>query len=166
MDEVSRPNTPASGPASRILVIASSGGGGDGPPLISAALALQNAGHEISVFADEAVAASLQGTALPVDALTEIETLEARQRRFREAQDPGMPFPLMDWAKEAAAFAVPFANEFEPDLLLCSDFTSTLGYRVRKETGTPMCIVHATYYTGEGARRSVDQDFGQTEGVP
>ena len=134
----------------RILVLASSGGGGDGPPLIGAAVALQNAGHEISVFADETVAAALKGTTLPVEALTEIETLEARQRRYLEAKDPEMPFPLMGWAKEAAPFAVPFAKAFEPDLLLCSDFTSALGYRVRKETGTPMCIIHATYYIGEG----------------
>jgi UDP:flavonoid glycosyltransferase YjiC (YdhE family) len=149
----------------RILVLASSGGGGDGPPLIGAAVALQDAGHEISVFADETVAAALKGTTLPVEALTDIETLEARQRRYHEGQDSDMPFPLMGWAKEAAPFAVPFANAIQPDLLLCSDFTSTLGYRVRKETGTPMCIIHATYYTGEGSRRSVEEDFGHTGGA-
>lgn len=158
------PNAPSRGRPSRILVLASSGGGGDGPPLIGAAVALQEAGHEIRIFADEAVAASLKGTTLPVEALTDIETLEARQRRYREGDDPDVPFPLMDWAKEAAPFAVPFAKAFQPDLLLCSDFTSTLGYRVRKETGIPMCIIHATYYTGEGSRRSVEEDFGNAAG--
>ena len=160
MGETSKSSRPL-----RILVLASSGGGGDGPPLIGAAVALQDAGHEIRVFADEAVAASLQGTTLPVEALTDIETLEVRQRRWREAKDPDMPFPLMEWAKDAAPFAVPFANSFQPDLLLCSDFTSTLGYRVRKETGTPICIIHATYYVGEGSRRSAEEDFGNTAGA-
>jgi UDP:flavonoid glycosyltransferase YjiC (YdhE family) len=170
MGEVSESDAPSSGRPLRVLVLASSGGGGDGgggdgPPLIGAAAALQKAGHEISVFADEAVAAALQGTTLPVEALTDIETLEARQRRYREGQDSDVPFPLMGWAKEAAPFAVPFANAFQPDLLLCSDFTSTLGYRVRKEIGTPMCIIHATYYTGEGSRRSVEEDFGHAAGA-
>ena len=159
MGETSKSSRPL-----RILVLASSGGGGDGPPLIGAAVALQDAGHEISVFADETVAAALKGTTLPVEALTEIETLEARQRRYLEAKDPEMPFPLMEWAEEAAPFAVAFANAFQPDLLLCSDFTSTLGSRARKETGTPMCIIHATYYVGEGSRRSVEEDFGNVGG--
>ena len=114
MGEVSESDAPSSGRPLRVLVLASSGGGGDGPPLIGAAAALQKAGHEISVFADEAVAAALQGTTLPVEALTDIETLEARQRRYREGQDSDVPFPLMGWAKEAAPFAVPFANAFQP----------------------------------------------------
>jgi UDP:flavonoid glycosyltransferase YjiC (YdhE family) len=146
----------------RILVLGSFGGGGDSPPLIAAALALAEAGHEIVFFGDEELAKVTAGTALaivPVPRGRDLSTLIQKWRLERE-ENPAAPLPIFDWAEDVAPLALDLARSHPPDLLLCSDFTVLLGRRVREEVGAPICLVNATYYLGPGARRTLEEDFG------
>ena len=129
----------------RILVLSTSGGGGDGPPLIAAALTLQKTGHDVRIFADEKVAAAMQGEPLEVEALAAVEDLESRLRRWRENPETPVP-PIFPWAKDVSSHAIRMTEAFQPDLLLCSDFSAAVGYHVKKALGTPLCVMHMTYH--------------------
>lgn len=133
----------------RILVFTTSGGGGDGPPLIAAALSLHKAGHEVRIFGDEKVAALMQGEPLAVEALTAVEDLEARIRRWHEYPDTPVP-PVLEWGKDVSTHAIRAAEAFQPDLLLCSDFSAAVGYHVKKALGIPLCVMHMTYHHDYG----------------
>ncbi|MHC4828324.1 MAG: glycosyltransferase family protein [Planctomycetota bacterium] len=146
----------------RILVLGSFGGGGDWPPLIAAALALADAGHEILFFGDEELATVTAGTGLAIVPVPRGRDLATRIQKWQleREENPAAPLPIFEWAEDVAPLALDLARSHTPDLLLCSDFTVLVGRRVREEVGAPICLVNATYYLGPGARRTLEQDFG------
>ncbi len=145
----------------RVLVLGSSAGGGDWPPLVAATLALSEAGHDIFYFGDEGLGNATDGTGLRIERVPLGLDLASRMRAWRleRAQNPTAPFPMVGWVEDVAPLAVELAKSRAPDLLLCSDFTALLAHRVRQEVGAPICLIHATYYFGPGARRRLEDDF-------
>ena len=130
----------------RILILGSSGGGGDWPPLVAAAVALTQAGHEIIYLADGGIANATAGSGLTIESVPPGLDLPSAIAAWKieSAQKPGVPLPLLGWAAATAPRAEQLAKSQAPDLLLCSDFTAPLGALVRSRTEIPMCIINAT----------------------
>lgn len=149
----------------RVLVLGSSAGGGDWPPLVAAALALAEAGHEILYFGDEDLARATDGTGLRIHPVPPGLDFPSRMRTGpgEVAQNASLPMLLVGWLEDVAHLALDVAKSWAPDLLLCSDITALLAHRVREEVGAPICLVNATFYVGPGARRRVEDDFAPDE---
>jgi UDP:flavonoid glycosyltransferase YjiC (YdhE family) len=129
--------------------------------LVAAALALAEAGHEIVYFGDEGLAKATAGTGLAIESVPPGLDLPSRLQTWRgeRLQDPAAPLPLLGWVQDVAPLALQLAKAWQPDLLLCSDFTALVGARLREDLGAPLCLINATYYIGPGARRRLDEDF-------
>jgi len=154
---------------SRFLVLATGGAGGDLPPLIAAALALRDQGHETLFLGDRSVDRALAGTGVDVQLLP--ETLDLGPRlvaAIREAMeatggDLAPAGPIVEermgaWAREVAAAVSPMIAELRPDAAV----TSLFGVEVLKETAPPCpwAVVNSTFYIGPNPPRAVEQDIG------
>lgn len=145
----------------RVLVVGSSAGGGDWPPLVAATLALAEAGHDILYLGDEGLAKATQGSGLRIDTVPPALDLPSRVRAWQMArrENPSAPLPVVPWVEAVSPLALERAKSWSPDLLVCSDFTALLAHRVGAGIGAPVCLIHATYYVGPGARRRLEDDF-------
>jgi UDP:flavonoid glycosyltransferase YjiC (YdhE family) len=145
----------------RVLVVGSSAGGGDWPPLVAATLALAEAGHDILYLGDEGLAKATQGSGLRIEVVPPALDLPSRMRAWRteRCENPSAPLPLGPWVEAVSPVAIERAKSWRPDLLLCSDFTALLARRVGDRIGARVCLIHATYYIGPGARRRLEDDF-------
>src|SRR2546425_8576908 len=97
----------------RVLVVATAGAGGDLQPLLSAALALRDRGHQTTFLGDRAVSRSLHALGLEAETLpSELDlgpTLVAAIREAMETTggDLGAAGPIVqdrmaDWAERVA----------------------------------------------------------------
>ena len=145
----------------RILALGTSAGGGDWPPLVGAALALAEAGHKVSWLADARLADSIGGTGLEILRMPPALDLSSRMQAWDQerTRNPSAAAPFASWVEPVTPLARSHIESWRPDMLLCSDFTALLGLRMKRETGVPVCLVHATFYVGAGARRRLEEDF-------
>ena len=154
---------------SRFLIVATGGAGGDLPPLIAAALALRDRGHEIAFAGDCAVERALGGVGLAVQVLpaeldlgprliAAIREAMAMTGGDLEAAGPLVEERLAAWAREVAAAVAPVAGELRPDAVV----TSLFGVEVVKEAALPCpwAVVNSTFYIGPNPPRPVEQDIG------
>ena len=154
---------------SRFLIVATGGAGGDLPPLIAAAQALRERGHETSFIGDAAVDRALSGLELEVQVLPAELNLGPRlASAVREAMTttggdlkaagPMVERALAAWAKEVAGPVGQAIVQLRPDAAV----TSLFGVEVMKEAdlSSPWAVVNSTFYVGPNPPRPVEEDIG------
>jgi len=154
---------------SRFLIVATGGAGGDLPPLIAAAQALRERGHETSFIGDAAVDRTLSGLGLEVQVLPAELNLGPRlASAVREAMTttggdlkaagPMVERALAAWAKEVAGPVGQAIVQLRPDAAV----TSLFGVEVMKEAdlSSPWAVVNSTFYVGPNPPRPVEEDIG------
>ena len=154
---------------SRFLIVATGGAGGDLPPLIAAAQALRERGHETSFIGDAAVDRTLSGLGLEVQVLPAELNLGPRLAgAVREAMTttggdlkaagPMVERALAAWAKEVARPVGQAVVQLRPDAAV----TSLFGVEVMKEAelSSPWAVVNSTFYVGPNPPRPVEEDIG------
>ena len=154
---------------SRFLIVATGGAGGDLPPLIAAAQALRERGHETSFIGDAAVDRALSGLGLEVQVLPAELNLGPRLAgAVREAMTtsggnlkaagPMVERALAAWAKEVAGPVGQAIVQLRPDAAV----TSLFGVEVMKEAdlSSPWAVVNSTFYVGPNPPRPVEEDIG------
>lgn len=154
---------------SRFLIVATGGAGGDLPPLIAAAQALRERGHETSFIGDAAVDRALSGLGLEVQVLPAELNLGPRlASAVREAMTttggdlkaagPMVERALAAWAKEVARPVGQAVVQLRPDAAV----TSLFGVEVMKEAdlSSPWAVVNSTFYVGPNPPRPVEEDIG------
>ena len=154
---------------SRFLIVATGGAGGDLPPLIAAAQALRERGHETSFIGDAAVDRTLSGLGLEVQVLPAELNLGPRLAgAVREAMTtsggnlkaagPMVERALAAWAKEVAGPVGQAIVQLRPDAAV----TSLFGVEVMKEAdlSSPWAVVNSTFYVGPNPPRPVEEDIG------
>jgi len=154
---------------SRFLIVATGGAGGDLPPLIAAAQALRERGHETSFVGDAAVDRALSGLGLEVEVLPAELNLGPRLAgAVREAMTttggdlkaagPMVERALAAWAKEVARPIGQAVVKLRPDAAV----TSLFGVEVMKEAdlSSPWAVVNSTFYVGPNPPRPVEEDIG------
>jgi hypothetical protein len=154
---------------SRFLVVATSGAGGDLQPLVSAALALREAGHETPLAGDRSVQRSLSHVGLEVEALPpELDLGPRLSSAIRDAMtatggDPVAAGPIVqermaEWARDVAGPVSQIIERQRPDAVV----TSLFGVEVL-HTLVPSCpwaVINSTFYIGPNPPRPIEQDVG------
>ena len=153
----------------RVVMVATAGAGGDLPPLIAAALALQERGHELRFVGDATVARSLrslgvEGQELPAEVdlgprmVGAIRAAMEASSGDLAAAGPVFQERMTEWATDTARFVSQMLPELQPDLVM----TSLFGVEVLDAVSPacPWAVINSTFYVGPGAPRPLDQDFG------
>lgn len=150
------------------LVVATAGAGGDLQPLMAAALALRERGHE-TVFVGDASVARAVG-ALGVDTVVLPSALDLGPRlvaAVREAMtvaggDQAVAGPIVQermtaWAMETARSVAEAVHEFAPAVMV----TSLFGVEVLAAVAPacPWAVVNSTFYVGPNPARPLKDDF-------
>jgi len=154
---------------SRILVVATGGAGGDLQPLVSAALALRERGHETPFAGDGSVQRSLRDLGVAVELLPpELDLGPRLAGSIREAMattsgdlaaaGPIVQQRMASWAREVAAPVSETITRLRPDCVV----TSLFGVEVL-QVASPPCpwaVINSTFYVGPNPPRPIEQDIG------
>jgi len=152
---------------SRFLVVATSGAGGDLQPLVSAALALREAGHETPLAGDRSVQRSLSRVGLEVEPLpAELDLGPRLSGAIRDAMTatggdlvaagPVVQERMAEWAGDVAGPVSQIIERQRPDAVV----TSLFGVEVL-DTLVPPCpwaVINSTFYIGPNPPRPIEQD--------
>ena len=150
---------------SRILVVATGGAGGDLQPLVSAALALRERGHETPFAGDGSVQRSLRELGVAVELLPpELDLGPRLAGSIREAMattsgdlaaaGPIVQQRMASWAREVAAPISEAITRLRPDCVV----TSLFGVEVL-QVASPPCpwaVINSTFYVGPNPPRPID----------
>jgi len=153
----------------RILVVATGGAGGDLQPLIAAALALREQGHETPFAGDGSVQRSLRDLGVTVELLPpELDLGPRLAGSIREAMattsgdlaaaGPIVQQRMASWARELAAPVSEAITRLRPDCVV----TSLFGVEVL-QVASPPCpwaVINSTFYVGPNPLRPIEQDIG------
>ena len=154
---------------SRILVVATGGAGGDLQPLVAAALALGERGHETLFAGDGSVQRSLRDLGVAVELLPpELDLGPRLAGSIREAMattsgDLAAAGPIVQqrmtaWAHEVAVPVAEAITRLRPDCVV----TSLFGVEVL-QVASPPCpwaVINSTFYVGPNPPRPIEQDIG------
>ena len=154
---------------SRVLIVATAGAGGDLQPLVAAALALRDRGHETSFVGDQSVGRSLSPLGIEARALpAELDLgprLGAAVREGMAASGGDLVAAgsivkerMTAWATETAGPVAGMVRESGAELVV----TSLFGVEVLG-TVSPACawaVINSTFYVGRDSPRPLDVDLG------
>jgi len=154
---------------SRILVVATAGAGGDLQPLVAAALALRDRGHQLLVLGDRSVRESLSTVDVSTDLLPPeldlgpilggaIRDAMANTRGDLVAAGPIVEARMAAWADDIAGPIERVVSTRRPDVLM----TSLFGVEAVRNTEPPCpwVVVNSTFYVGPDPPRPPSSDFG------
>jgi UDP:flavonoid glycosyltransferase YjiC (YdhE family) len=153
----------------QILVVATAGAGGDLQPLVGAALALRDRGHETLFLGDRSVEGVVRGIGLTAETLPpELELGPRLAAATREAMVTTggnlaaagsiVRERMATWAQEAAEPVAAAVRRHRPAAVVTSLFGVEL-----LEVVSPPCpwaVVNSTFYIGPDPPRPVEQDLG------
>jgi UDP:flavonoid glycosyltransferase YjiC (YdhE family) len=153
---------------SRYLVVATGGAGGDLQPLIAAALALRDRGHEAWFVGDASVQRSLAGAGFGVEVLPAelnlgprlvaavAEAMAATGGDLRAA-GPVVEGRLAAWARQTAAAVQAPVRRVQPDAVV----TSLFGVEVVQQAAPacPWAVINSTFYLGPDPPRPIEDDI-------
>lgn len=148
------------------LFILSVKGGGDRPPVIALACALKERGHRVSFLCDEESAQQIASTRLP--AYTFPPDLDGRGQITRwfemlglAERNPNIELlnPMVDWANPLIPFGQQTVANIKPDLIVSTLFGIGLANELSKLSGMPWCFVNPSFYFGENAASSWEEDW-------
>lgn len=151
----------------RILLVATTGAGGDLPPVLAAALALRDRGHELLCVGDEAAARALsklgvEARGLPAHLdLGPLLSDATRRAMEQTGGDPAAAGPLVEqtlatWAVDVAVPVSAAASDARPDAVI----TSLFGVEVALHASLPcpVVVVNSTFYIGPRPPRPLADD--------
>jgi UDP:flavonoid glycosyltransferase YjiC (YdhE family) len=148
------------------LVILTAKGGGDRPPVIALAVALKERGHRVSVLCDEESAQLIASTKLPahtfppdLDGRGHITKWFEKLGKAERNQDIRLQNPMVNWANPLLPFSQQTLADFKPDLIVSTLFGIGLANELSKLSGTPWCFVNPSFYFGENASSSWEEDW-------
>lgn len=153
----------------RVLVVATAGAGGDLPPLVAAALALRDRGHEIRFVGDQSVQRLLRTIGIETETLSPeldlgprlgsaITEAMAATNGDLVAAGPILQAHMGRWAQEAAGPIADAMRRHRPAAVVTSLFgVEAVGLAAPT---CPWAVVNSTFYIGPDASRSLEQDFG------
>jgi UDP:flavonoid glycosyltransferase YjiC (YdhE family) len=151
-----------------IVLVASAGAGGDFQPLVSAALALRERGHDIVLMGDAPACAIV--SRLGISAVELPPSLDLGPRLFGEIQramtetggDPTAAGPLIvealsRWAAETSETVETILVGRKPSALV----TSLFGVEVLQmlSPDRPWAVINSTFYIGPNPPRPLPEDF-------
>jgi UDP:flavonoid glycosyltransferase YjiC (YdhE family) len=152
-----------------VLVVATAGAGGDLQPLVAAALALRERGHETLFVGDASVARSLGPLGIETHVLASELDLGPRlvgairdamtsTRGELAAAGPIVRASMTAWAKEVARPVAEVVRELAPAVIV----TSLFGVEVLVEAAAscPWAVINSTFYVGPDPPRPLHEDFG------
>src|SRR5947209_412436 len=152
-----------------VLVVATAGAGGDLQPLVAAALALRERGHETVFVGDASVARSLVPLGVETETLaSELDLGPRLVGAVREAMTstggdlaaagPIVRARMTAWAKEVARPVAEVVRRRAPAVIV----TSLFGVEVvaAAAPSCPWAVVNSTFYVGPDPPRPIEQDFG------
>jgi UDP:flavonoid glycosyltransferase YjiC (YdhE family) len=152
-----------------MLVVATAGAGGDLQPLVAAALALRDRGHETQFVGDASVGRSLASLGVETEVLApELDLGPRLVAAIREAMGstggdivaagPIVRQRMSAWADEAARAVAEVVRERAPAAIM----TSLFGVEVLDAVAParPWAVVNSTFYVGPDPPRALDKDFG------
>jgi UDP:flavonoid glycosyltransferase YjiC (YdhE family) len=153
----------------RVLVVATAGAGGDLQPLMAAASALGNRGHELTVLGDRSVERSSAGLKMKSEVLPpELDLGPALGGAIRDAMaatggDLGAAGPIVRermkaWAIDVASPIVGSIRTLRPDVLVTSLFGVEAVHDA--DPACPWVVVNSTFYVGPDPPRPLEADFG------
>jgi len=153
----------------RVLVVATAGAGGDLQPLMAAASALGNRGHELTVLGDRSVERSSAGLKMKSEVLPpELDLGPALGGAIRDAMaatggDLGAAGPIVQermraWAIDVARPIVASIRTQRPDVLVTSLFGVEAVHDA--DPACPWVVVNSTFYVGPDPPRPLEADFG------
>lgn len=151
-----------------VLIVATAGAGGDLQPLVVAALALRERGHQTAVVGDASVARSLGPLGVETKVLApELDLGPRLVAAIREAMtsaggDLATAGPLLrasmtGWAQEVARSVAEIVRELAPEVIVTSLFGVEV---VAAAAPCPWVVVNSTFYVGPKPPRALEQDFG------
>ncbi|HEU5002568.1 MAG TPA: nucleotide disphospho-sugar-binding domain-containing protein [Actinomycetota bacterium] len=153
----------------RALVIATAGAGGDLQPLVAAALALRERGHETVFVGDASVARSLGPLGIETEVLaSELDLGPRLVGAVRDAMSstggdlaaagPIVRARMTAWAEEVALPVAEIARTRAPGVIV----TSLFGVEAVAAAlpASPWAVVNSTFYVGPDPPRPLEQDFG------
>jgi UDP:flavonoid glycosyltransferase YjiC (YdhE family) len=154
---------------SRVLVVATAGAGGDLQPLLAAAVALRDRGHETIFLGDRSVARSLRALALDTETLPpELDLGPALVGAIRDAMEatggdlvaagPIVQDRMAEWAGRVARPIAVAVRQHHPAAIVTSLFgVEALGL---VSPPCPWAIINSTFYVGPDPPRPLEEDFG------
>ena len=154
---------------SRVLIIATGGAGGDLQPLLAAALALHERGHEVHFAGDRSVDRAVTHLGIAVDLLPDELDLgprlvaAVRDAMLATSGDLAAAGPLLQesmgaWAREVSEPVAALIKRADPSAVI----TSLFGVEVVADAAPacPWAVVNSTFYIGPNPPRPVEQDIG------
>ncbi|MDX1377976.1 MAG: hypothetical protein R3307_03935, partial [Anaerolineales bacterium] len=146
------------------LVILTAKGGGDRPPVVALACGLRDRGHHVSVLYDEETAQLIGSTNLPTvrfpQELDEQGHITRWIKGFKDGKpDPDAPNPMVEWANPLISFSLEAVADIKPDLIVSSLFGMGLADQLSKQTDTPWCFVNPSFYFGDHASTTWEDDW-------
>ena len=153
----------------RFLVVATGGAGGDLPPLIAAALALRDRGHECHFVGDQSVAGLVARLGLEVEVLpTKLDLGPRMGSAFREAMAstsgdriatarPIIEERMTEWARETGTIVSNLVARLHPEAAM----TSLFGAEILAEASLPCpgAVINSTFYLGPNPPRPIEKDL-------
>jgi UDP:flavonoid glycosyltransferase YjiC (YdhE family) len=153
----------------RVLVVATAGAGGDLQPLLAAAFALRDRGHETIFLGDRFVSRSLQTLGLDAETMpSELDlgpTLVAAIRDAMEmtggdlsAAGPIVQDRMTGWAERVAEPVADAIRSQQPAAIV----TSLFGVEVMSKVSPPCpwAVINSTFYVGPEPPRPLAEDWG------
>lgn len=152
--------------AKSFLFVLSSKGGGDIPPVVALACGLKDRGHRVRVLCDEDSAQLIASTNIPsytfppeLDKRGQITRWIKKVKQAGGEPDEELLNPMLDWANPLIPFGQETLVRFKPDLIVSTLFGIGLADTISKNSGTPWCFVNPSFYFGENATRSWEEDW-------
>jgi len=152
----------------RLLVVATAGAGGDLQPLLAAALALRERGHEVRFVGDRSVVTALESFEISVDVLApELDLGPRLVAAIREGMaasggDPAgagnfLQEALGAWARDVAMPVADVVRQTDPSAVV----TSLFGIEVLATVSppAPWAVINSTFYVGANAPRALEEDL-------
>ena len=153
----------------QFLILASGGAGGDLQPLVAAALAIRDRGHQIVFIGDRSVERALGELGAVVRVLPPeldmgprlagaVRAAMAATAGDIVAAGPIVEQRMAEWAGEAAEPISQAIAELQPDAVV----TSLFGVEVvqRAAPRCPWAVINSTFYLGPNPPRPLEADIG------
>ena len=143
----------------RIGVLLSTAGGGDRQPVVALAVALAEAGHDVTIVCDAGSASLVSSAGLPTLAhdADQVGYITAWAKQLGDISSP--PNPFIVWGETAASSVREDVQALNPDVIVSSLFCMGLANILAEGLGIPWCFVNPSFYFGPQSYDAWEADW-------